>query len=63
MHGGKRVGSGRKRNAEHLRRNVVTIRLPNWMVLQLKNEGEIGYIIEDQLLKSKFINQPSDYKQ
>ncbi|MDQ6962653.1 MAG: hypothetical protein Q9M28_09030 [Mariprofundaceae bacterium] len=63
MHGGKRAGSGRKKNAEHLRRHVVTIRLPNWMILQLKKEGEIGYIIEDQLLKSTFIDQPSDYKQ
>lgn len=61
MHGGKRIGSGRKKNAEHLRRKLVTIRLPNWMILQLKNEGEIGCVIEYQLLKSDFINQPKDY--
>jgi len=61
MHGGKRIGSGRKKNAEHLRRKLVSIRLPNWMILQLKKEGEIGCVIEYQLLKSDFINQPKDY--
>jgi hypothetical protein len=62
MHGGKRIGSGRKKNAEHLRRQLVTIRLPNWMILQLKNKGEIGCVIEYQLLKAEFINQPKDYE-
>jgi len=62
MHGGKRVGSGRKKNSVHLRRELVTIRLPNWMIWQLKNEGEIGCIIEYQLLKANFINQPGNYK-
>ena len=62
MHGGKRIGSGRKKNADHLRRELVSIRLPNWMILQLKNEGEIGCVIEYQLLKANFINQPNDYK-
>ena len=62
MHGGRRKGSGRKKVANYLRRELVTIRLPNWMILQLKNEGEIGCVIEYQLLKEKFIHQPSDYK-
>ena len=62
MQGGKRLGSGRKKKAEHLRRDIVTIRLPNWMILQLKNEGEMGCIIEYQLLKAEFINQPEEYK-
>ena len=62
MHGGKRKGSGRKKVADHLRRNLVTIRLPQWMILQLKNKGEIGCVIEYQLLKSKFIHPPVDYK-
>jgi len=62
MHGGRRKGSGRKKVANYLRRELVTIRLPNWMILQLKNEGEIGCVIEYQLLKAKFIHQPSDYK-
>ncbi len=62
MHGGKRICSGRKKKAEHLRRHLVTIRLPKWMILQLENEGEIGCVIEYQLLKTEFINQPKDYK-
>ena len=62
MHGGKRIGSGRKKKAEYLRRHLVTIRLPKWMILQLKNEGEIGCVIEYQLLKAEFINQPKDYR-
>ncbi len=62
MHGGKRKGSGRKKMADHLRRERVTIRLPHWMILQLKKEGEVGCVIEYQLLKSEFIHPPSDYK-
>ena len=58
MHGGKRIGSGRKKSATHLRRELVTIRLPKWMILQLKKEGEIGYLIELQLLKADYIRQP-----
>ena len=61
MHGGKRIGSGWKNKPEHLKRNLVTIRLPNWMILQLKNKGEIGYIIENQLIKMDFLNIPNDY--
>ena len=61
MHGGKRKGSGRKKVVDHLRRKLVTIRLPQWMILQLKNNGEIGCVIEYQLLKSDFIHPPIDY--
>ena len=58
MQGGKRIGSGRKKKAAHLRRKLVTIRLPKWMILQIKKEGEIGYLIELQLLNAEYINQP-----
>ena len=47
MHGGKRAGSGRKKLPEHLKRELVTIRLPSFMIEQLKNEGEMGYLIEN----------------
>jgi hypothetical protein len=60
MRGGKRMGSGRKRKPVHLKRNPVTIRLPQWMILQLKRDGEIGYLIEEQLAK-KFEKLPEDY--
>jgi len=60
MRGGKRMGSGRKKKPVHLKRNPVTIRLPQWMILQLKRDGEIGYLIEEQLAK-KFEKLPEDY--
>ena len=60
MHGGKRLGSGRKKDPIHLKRELVTIRLPHWMILQLKNEGEMGCVIEYQLLKADFIHRPKD---
>ena len=61
MRGGKRVGAGRRKKPEHLRRELVTIRLPKWMILQLKKNGEIGYLIEDQLAKGGLLNLPDDY--
>ena len=60
MRGGKRMGSGRKKKPDHLKRNPVTIRLPQWMILQLKRDGEIGYLIEEQLAKN-FEDLPEDY--
>ena len=61
MRGGKRAGAGRKKKPDHLRRELLTIRLPQWMISQLKNEGEIGYLIEDLLGKSGFLKIPDDY--
>lgn len=61
MRGGKRVGAGRKKKPAHLRRNLITIRLPQWMILQIKNKGEIGYVIEDQLANNDFLDVPDDY--
>ena len=60
MRGGRRAGSGRKK-PDHLRRELVTIRLPQWMISQLKSKGEIGYLIEDQLAKKGFLDLPDDY--
>jgi len=62
MRGGKRAGAGRKKKKSHLRRELVTIRLPQWMILQLKNKGEIGYIIEYELAKNGYLNLPDDYE-
>ena len=61
MRGGKRVGSGRKKKPDHLRRKAVTIRLPQWMVSQLKRKGQIGCVIEYQLAKKDFLDLPDDY--
>ena len=62
MRGGRRTGAGRKKKPDHLRRELVTIRLPQWMISQLKNNGEIGYLIEIQLAKNGFLNLPDDYE-
>lgn len=61
MRGGRRPGAGRKKKPDHLRREMVTIRLPRWMLQQLKNKGEIGYLIEMILLRSKQLTVPDDY--
>lgn len=62
MRGGKRTGAGRKKRPAHLRRELVTIRLPQWMILQLKNNGEIGYLIENILAREDFLTLPKDYE-
>ena len=61
MRGGRRTGAGRKKKPEHLRRELLTIRLPRWMISQLKRKGEIGYLIEIQLAKKGFLDLPNDY--
>ncbi len=61
MRGGKRAGAGRKKKPDHLRRELVTIRLPQWMISQLKTNGEIGYLIENELVKKDFLKLPDDY--
>lgn len=60
MRGGRRTGAGRKKKPDHLRRELVTIRLPQWMISQLKNRGEIGYLIENQLAKKDFLDLPDN---
>ena len=61
MRGGKRAGAGRKKKPDHLKRNLVTIRLPQWMIEQIKSKGEINYVIEDQLGRNDFLEIPDDY--
>ncbi len=60
MRGGRRDGSDRKKKPDHLRRELVTIRLPQWMISQIKSKGEIGYLIEYQLSKKDFLDLPDD---
>lgn len=62
MRGGSRKGAGRKRMPENMRRVPVTIRLPKWMVSQIKMKREIGYLIELELATKKdFLDLPDDY--
>ncbi len=62
MRGGRRAGAGRKKRLDHLRRNLVTIRLPQWMISQLKYKGQIGYVIECYLAGKGFLDLPDDYE-
>jgi hypothetical protein len=61
MRGGKRAGAGRKKKPAHRRRELLTIRLPAWIISQLKQKGEIAYLIEYQLAQKDFLNIPEDY--
>jgi hypothetical protein len=61
MRGGKRTGAGRKKKPDHLRREVIAIRLPRWMIDQLKDKGSVNYILEEHLLKNGFLKPPDDY--
>jgi hypothetical protein len=61
MRGGKRAGAGRKKKPTHLRRELLTIRLPEWMISQLRKKGNIAYVIENQLAGNDFLEIPSDY--
>ena len=42
-------------------RGGVAIRLPKWMIEQLKDLGEIGYVLEEHLVKSGLLKPPDDY--
>lgn len=61
MRGGKRAGAGRKKKPAHLRRELLTIRLPAWIIAQLKQKGQIAYLIEERLAQKDFLNIPEDY--
>ena len=61
MRGGKRPGAGRKKKPDHLRRDLITLRLPQWMISQIKSKGEIGYLVEEQLANKDFLDIPKDY--
>lgn len=51
MHGGKRIGSGRKRLPDYLRRVAYTLRLPKWIIQKLRKEDNATQLIEDAILK------------
>ncbi|NOQ48115.1 MAG: hypothetical protein GQ576_03085 [Methanococcoides sp.] len=61
MRGGKRAGADRKKRPSHLKCELLTIRLPPWMISQLKAKGEIGYVIELQLSRDDFLDIPKDH--
>ena len=61
MRGGRRTGAGRKKKPAHLRREVIAVRLPQWMITQLKGMGSVNYVLEEHLVKSGLLKPPADY--
>ncbi len=64
MRGGRRAEVCGKKKPAHLRRELVAIRLPPWVISQLKGNGEIGYLIENirYLLSLSFnTSQPQEF--
>lgn len=47
-------GKPKPKLPEHLKRVPVNARIQKWMLDQLKEKGEVGYILEEILTKSGF---------
>jgi hypothetical protein len=47
-------GKPKPKLPEHLKRVQVNARIQKWMLDQLKEKGEVGYILEEILIKSGF---------
>ena len=56
MRGGARKGAGRKPAPEHLKRERITIRLPNWLCVWLKGHKDQGKTIEKALIEKHNLN-------
>lgn len=55
--GGSRKGAGRKAALDHLKRNTVTIRLPQWLIDKLPKENRSA-LIERSLCKTLKLRAP-----
>jgi len=47
-------GKPKPRMSDHLRRVPVNARIQKWMLDQLKEKGEVGYLLEEILIKAGF---------
>ncbi len=47
-------GKPKPKLPSHLKRIHVNARIQKWMIDQLKEKGQIGYVLEDILIKSGF---------
>ena len=61
MRGGKREGAGRPPAPDHLKRQPVTVRLPQWLIdeVDLSAPGDRGGTIEKALMKYMQLKKPS----
>jgi len=55
MRGGYRPGSGRKYDPDH--KEVITVRLPQWLIKWLKERNQ-SRAIEDALIKANDLTPP-----
>ena len=53
-HGGKREGAGRPKASEDDERKVYTVRLPVWLIRELRATEEAGRAVEQALLDAGF---------
>ena len=53
-HGGKRDGAGRPETPDDDKREVYTLRLPRWLVHELRAMPEAGKAVEQALLAAGF---------
>ena len=62
MHGGKRQGAGRPPVPAELKKRMVSIRLPEWLLnwMDIQHETNRAELIEDALKKVHGIDPPSD---
>ena len=54
QHGGKREGAGRPGKPDEDKREVYTLRLPRWLVRELRATPEAGKAVEGALLAAGF---------
>ncbi len=58
--GGKREGAGRKEALPHLKRKMISVRLPVWLIDKLKEQpGSQSVIIEESLIASMGLEIPT----
>ena len=55
-------GKPKPKLPEHLKRVPVNARIQKWMLDQLKEKGEVGYILEEILIRSGFRYSEKQYQ-
>jgi hypothetical protein len=54
-------GKPKPKLPRHLKRVHINVRIQQWMIDQLKKKGEVGYVLEDILIKAGFeYHDPND---
>ena len=56
-HGGTREGAGRPETPDDDKRSIYTVRLPRWLVRELRATPKAGKVVEEALLAYGFKKQ------